>query len=324
MSARPSRFEFSTVRLRFGEPAGGRLGRALGRPRPCVGRLYRPDRPRDPPVVVCAPGVGLTAADGIDQVAERLAARGVAALAFDYRGWGASAGAADVGGRDDGEGVDGALPAVSPTRQRSDLRAAVDTVRDLEDVDGSRLGLWGIDLGAAHALALAADLPAVDAVVARAPAVRGRGLQPPRLRPHLGGLAAGLVDRLLAPVGRSRAVPIFGPPDAAALVAAPGVEAAVRDLRGGGSTAPDRTPARSYLALRGDDVRNALPDVGCPALFVAGTGDRVVETDAVERASERVPDSSLLRLPVGHHESLHGRAAERVLGQELAFLESEL
>lgn len=332
---RPSRYDFATVHLRFGGPSGA-LGRARARlpgggREPCAGRLYLPDRPRDPPVVVLAPGAGMRWRFGLDAVAERYAAGGVAAFVFDYRDWGDSRAAADgsADAADDTAGDD-RPPLVDPGRQIADLRAAVGAVRDLDDVDGSRVGLWGIDLSAAHALAVAASDPGIGAVVARAPATRARLLQGGR-RARLGGLLAGAADRLTRPLDRlgvpfvgGRTVPLVSEEDEPAVVAAPGAESAFRDLLPAGSTWTNETPARSLWRLRGHDVSARLRDVGCPTLFVAGSRDRVVRSDAVERASERVADSTLVRLPVGHWETFGGEAAGRVLGHELAFLESEL
>lgn len=294
---RPSRYEFSTSRLRF-TVDGDR----------CVGRLAHPDRPREPPVVVLAPGVGMVRQVGLDDLAERYAARGFAAFTFDYRGWGESDESGD------------APRTVSPTRQLADLRGAVDAVRGLDDVDGSRLALWGVDLSGATALELAGEDRHVDAVIARTPAP-GRRLGPDRLRPRLRGLGRGVVDRLLSVAGRTRSVPLFAATGEVGVVTAVGAERAVRSLLQPGTVWANETPARSLLALRGHDVDPSA--VSCPALFVTGDRDEVVDADAVEAMSEQVADGSFLRLPVDHYDTF-ADAASRVVGHELAFLDDVL
>lgn len=300
--AKPSRYGFATRGLRFGEDDA------------CRGHLYTPDRPDDAPVVVLAPGAGLAWRPTLEATAERFAERGYAVLAFDHRGFGAS-----------GEGR-----LLDPDRQRADLEAAVDAARDAPEVNGSRLALWGMDLSAGTALVAAADSHTVDAVVARFPVARGAALLPSWVRPRLRGLATGFVDYPVSAVGRlrgtpteerGRRVPLFGDAGDVAAISGTGVERAVRDALG---RDPGTTPARSPVKLQRHDVRDSFEEVRCPTLFVAGERDVLASPDAVQELSDSVTDSSLVRVPAGHYEALAGRALERVLSHELAFLDAEL
>ncbi|MFC7174295.1 hypothetical protein ACFQL0_14970 [Haloplanus litoreus] len=85
------RFEFATTTLTF--ESEGRTRR---------GRLYRPDRPSTPPVVVLGPTFAAEATFGYPRYAERFARAGYAAFVFDHGGSGA------VGTR--------TLPEISSTR----------------------------------------------------------------------------------------------------------------------------------------------------------------------------------------------------------------
>jgi dienelactone hydrolase len=59
----------------------------------CAGTLYRPSGATAPlPCVVMGHGLTLTRRDGIPAYAQRFAANGIAAFAFDYRHWGDSEG----------------------------------------------------------------------------------------------------------------------------------------------------------------------------------------------------------------------------------------
>lgn len=290
----PPRYEFSTVDLRF-ESGSGR----------CAGRLYKPDRPTDPPVVVLTPGVGLTWRESLVETAERLAHRGYAAFVYDHRGLGT-------------EGDDGV---VSPARQRADLEAAIAEVSSLPDVDGGRLALWGIDLSAGTALAVAAEEYRVRAVVARFPVLDGGRLVPGWVRPRLRGLGLAAGDRLLAVLGRGTSIPVFGDPGETALVTASGAARGASRL---GDARDRRTPARSLWALWRHDVSDSLDRVSCPTLFVAGTRDDIAPAPAVATMSERVSNASLVRVPVGHYDALSDPSIDRVLNHELAFLDAEL
>lgn len=83
--------------------------------------------------------------------ARTLGARGYAVLAFDYAGFG------------DSEGERGRL---APQEWVENLRAAVDRVSTVEEVDPDRIGLIGWGLGGGVVVAEAADDPRVRAVAA--------------------------------------------------------------------------------------------------------------------------------------------------------------
>ncbi|RSM56657.1 alpha/beta hydrolase [Actinoplanes sp. ATCC 53533] len=81
--------------------------------------------------------------------ADRLARAGLVTLAFDHRGFGASAGRR---GHEDTQG------------KLADLRSAVSLLRSRSEVDAERIGLVGICLGGGYAVSAAATDPRVRAV----------------------------------------------------------------------------------------------------------------------------------------------------------------
>jgi len=296
---RPSRYTFSTRSVAF----DGRRG-----------HLFTPDRPEAAPVVVLAPGAGLQWRPTLEATAERLAARGYAAFAFDHRGF----------AQTDGDRL------VSPARQRADLDAAVETVRDAPEVDSDRLALWGMDLSAGTALAAAADSFRVDGVVARFPVLAGKTLLPSWVRPRIRGLLRGVADYPVSVLGRLRGVdddergvrvPLFGEADETAAIAAPGVTREAGDALG---RDPGTTPARSLVMLQRHDLWERLEELHCPALFVAGEHDEVAPPGQVAAASDEVNDASLVRVPSSHYGALGGTGLDRTLNHELAFLDTEL
>lgn len=112
---------FTTDRLRF-DSHGDTL----------VGDLFRPAEPgADPaPVVVVTGSWTTTKEQQANFYARRLAAQGIAAFTFDFRGFGQSAGTPR-----DWE---------HPQRKADDIRAAVDFVSALDIVDPARIGALGV------------------------------------------------------------------------------------------------------------------------------------------------------------------------------------
>ncbi|MBX6754380.1 MAG: alpha/beta fold hydrolase [Thermorudis peleae] len=125
------------------------------------GELFWPQRPLAEPVpaVVLCTGIQGVKSLGMLLLGQALAEAGIAALAFDYRGFGAS------------EGPRGWL---DPHLQVRDIRAAIAWLAGDARVDSRWLGLVGMSFGGGHALVAAADDPLVRVVVALAPVTNGR------------------------------------------------------------------------------------------------------------------------------------------------------
>src|SRR5277367_1666552 len=111
------------------------------------------------PCVVLAHGLGGTVDSGLLPFAERFAAAGVDALAFDYRHFGAS----------DGE----PRQLLSIRRQLEDYAAAVAHARTLDGVDPERIVLWGYSFSGGHVVAAAVADGRVAAVISQLPAMDG-------------------------------------------------------------------------------------------------------------------------------------------------------
>ncbi|MGQ4555201.1 CocE/NonD family hydrolase [Halobellus sp. GM3] len=276
----------------------------------CGGRLYRPDRPADPPLVVLSGGPLGADASVLDRYAERVAAAGYAAFRFDVRHTGDS----------DGEPRN----LLSPSRQRADWEAAIGGLRSRGDVASDRIVLWGTDLAGGTVLDVAADDPRISAVVSQTPIRSGRAYLRSRGLGFLarGGLA-GVRDRLQSRLFGPHTIPVVddGLDDAPlALVETPGAGRRYRELLG--DDWENRTPARSLLALVGHTGADAAP--AAPTLFVGGTRDDVAPIESVEEAAEPVPNATLVRLPVGHFDPYDGADCEQVVGHGLAFFDAVL
>lgn len=297
---RPSRYEFSKVAVDF-ESGGER----------CSGWLYRPDRPAEPPVIVMAPGLGAEMDFGPHRYAERLAAEGYAVLLFDYRGFGSSDG--------------GVRRLISPARQVEDYRAAVAAARGLDGVDASRVALWGASLAGGHVLQVAAGDPRIAAVVAQAPVVDGVAFARRGGVTHLvKGVVAGVRDRIQSLALGPHTVPVVGDADEFAVVSGPGARYDFEALVPPQVQWENATPARVFLSLLRYRPAKAAERVTCPTLVVAGARDAVAPADAALSAAESMPNATYLRLPIGHFDAYGGRAFERSVDHQLAFLENAL
>ncbi len=111
---------------------------------PCAGVLRLPPThapgQRHPAVVLCA-GMSLTKEVWLPDHAARFNAAGFVTLNFDYRGFGASAGAP--------------RRRLDPEEQVTDTRNALTFLESCDAVDADRLALYGVSLGASVATAVA-------------------------------------------------------------------------------------------------------------------------------------------------------------------------
>ncbi|GAB2662206.1 alpha/beta hydrolase [Nocardia goodfellowii] len=120
------------------------------------GDIYLPDDPgiRLPhAAVVLAQGFTGTRTVLVPAYAAQFAHAGVAALTFDYRGFG---------------GSDGERHRLLPAEQIDDIRNAITYMTTRPDIDGNRIALWGTSFGAAHAMYVGGVDTRVRAVVAQA------------------------------------------------------------------------------------------------------------------------------------------------------------
>jgi fermentation-respiration switch protein FrsA (DUF1100 family) len=103
------------------------------------------------PAVALAPGTGGVKELYHEPFARRLAETGIAALLFDYRGFGASGGEP--------------RQRIFPHDQIEDYRSALTWLALQPEIEADRLGVWGASLSGGHVIHLGAFDPRVKAVV---------------------------------------------------------------------------------------------------------------------------------------------------------------
>lgn len=267
------------------------------------------------PCVVLAHGLAGTVDSGLLPFAERYAAAGLDALAFDYRHFGAS------------EGEPRQL--LSIPAQLEDYAAAIAHARSLEGVDPARIVVWGSSYSGGHAVAVAAADQRVAAVVSQVPAMDGLATLLNLVR--YAGL--GQLARIVSVGLRDLAGSLRGrPPVMVDVVGPPGAVAAM--------TAPDAEPG--YLAIVGPSWRNEIAArvflraglyrpglqadrVPCPMLVQIADTDSVAPPKAAQDAAWRATGRAEVRTyPIGHFDLYTGAAFERAVADQLHFFSRHL
>ncbi|HWM07837.1 MAG TPA: alpha/beta fold hydrolase [Solirubrobacteraceae bacterium] len=277
----------------------------------CAAWLYRPDG-GPVPCVVLAHGFSAVRDQRLDAFAERFARAGLAALAFDYRHFGASEGAP--------------RQLVDLAAQLADWRAAIAFARGLDGIDGARIALWGSSLSGGHAMAVAASDPSLAAVVAQAPFADGLiSLPALGLAQTLRLAREGLRDQLRAARGLPpHVIPVVGPAGTLRVLSAPSAEPGFRAMTPPDTTWRNEVAARVALRLGLYRPARRAARIGCPMLVCVADRDDLTAPGLAIRAARRAPRGELVRYPVGHFDVFVGDGFERAVGDQTAFLTRHL
>ncbi len=279
----------------------------------CAAWLFRPPAAASPaPCVVMASGLSCVREQRLDAFAERFAAAGYLVLAFDYRHFGGSGGSPRF--------------LMNAARQRDDWRAALAYARALEEVDVTRIALWGFSLGGGSVQALAIGEPGIAAAICVAPVVDGL-----RSLLYMGGVRhvarlgiAGVRDALLARRGAEpHTVPAGGPRGSRAVLAAPGTLAEFAAVTPPGSTWRNELCARAVLAPPYRLAREA-GRIRYPILYCIAKDDLINPPALGIQAAEGAPRGELRLYPGGHFAPLVGETFEMTVTDQIEFLDRHL
>jgi alpha-beta hydrolase superfamily lysophospholipase len=270
----------------------------------CAAWVYSPaSAAASAPIVVMAHGLSGTRRDRLGAFAERFARAGLAALVFDHRGFGDSAGEPDL---------------FHPTRQLDDWRAAIAFARSLPGIDPDRVATFGSSMGGGNALAAAAADRDVAAAVSQVPFL---DIWRQAHRPSPRVVAQSLLAAVLG-----RHLPAVGQPAEAAFINAPGGETGWRYVVsiGEDSRWRNRVSARWLLGRPYRPARHAAR-LHCPWLVCVGEADRVAKPGPAIAAARRAPLGELRTYPgVDHFDIYDGPEHEAVVADEIAFLRRHL
>ena len=274
--------------------------------------LYRPTDSGPTPLLVMAHGLGAVRSMRLDAYAERFSAAGYACLVFDYRNFGDSQGEPrqllDIG------------------MQLADWAAAVAYARTLAGIDHHRIGLWGTSFGGGHVIATAARLPGIAAAVAQCPFTDGiasaRTLNP-LIFTRVGILAAR--DLVAARLGKPPVmIPAVGRPGEVALMNAPDAYPGYLRLVPDGVELPNEVAARIALKIMTYRPGRSTAKIACPILFCVCETDSVAPAVPTLRYAAKAPRGEVRVYPQGHFAIYVDDAFERVVADQLAFLDRHL
>ena len=278
----------------------------------CAGWLYRPKGIKRPPLVIMAHGFAAERAFGLPAFAERFADIGMAVLLFDYRTFGSSDG----------------LPRnnVDPIHHGQDWDAAIAHGRSLSDVDPERVTLWGTSFSGAHIVCAAARDSNIQSLIGLVPF---SGVDPDTSHlpwtDYFKYMMAAMWDRLkTATTGEPHYIPVIGPPGSLSalntLECLPGYMAMVPE----GMKLDNRTPAKAMMNFFTYSPLSAAQSVNCPTLLIAGEYDSLVPLSSVERLSEAIIRSELVKLKCNHFDPYIGEWFEKNVSIQTDFLKRHL
>ncbi len=277
----------------------------------CAAWLYRPDGVDRPPIVVMAHGFAAIRALRLDAYATRFAQAGYAALVFDYRGWGDSAG--------------------EPRRvldiraQHADWRAAIAHARSIAGVDSSRVIAWGSSFGGGHALHLAARDQSFAAVIAQVPHINGPAsafARPPQLVARL--ILAGAYDQLGALLGREPyRVDAAGEPGSFAMLTSPDAAPMAKRLAGDRYEellSENNVAARIALRVPFYTPGRTTNQITAPTLIQLAKHDIVTPYNIAMKAAKRIPNGEIRSYDCGHFDPYLEPHFDAVIADQIDFL----
>jgi len=280
----------------------------------CRGWLFLPTTSGDSkaPVIVMAHGLGGVKEMGLEAYAQRFVESGYACLVFDYRHFGSS----------DGE----PRQLLDVDRQLADWQAAIDYARELSQVDGSRMALWGSSFGGGHVLVAGTRNPQVAAVIAQCPFTDGVSSALAMDTWNAVKLSAlALADVLGSWFGRPPIyVPLAAGPSELAMMNAPDVSAGYLSLVPQGFSFRNEVAARIVLGLFMHAPGRIARNLRVPALLCVCDSDSVAPAGATLKHAAKMPLSEVKRYPLGHFDIYSGAGFESVMADQLEFIQRQL
>jgi dienelactone hydrolase len=278
----------------------------------CAAWLTRPAGPGPHPGLVLVHGFGANHTMSLEHYEQHFSQAGIATLAFDYRGLGAS----------------GGFPRqrLSLRKHRQDVAAAFEFLATLPDIDAGRVGLWGTSLGAMHVLKVAATRHDVAAVVVQCPIVDG-----PAVVRHMGvGAMLRLTAPILTDVGRRllgrtpHYVPIVGPAGSAAAVTAPGALDGWNSTVSPGGAFDNRVGASDVAEIAVTSATHTASHISAPTLVCVSDRETLMNPARAEDIARRAPRGEARHYDADHFDVYHPPLRPQLLADQTDFLRTHL
>ena len=273
------------------------------------GYLFLPkQKAEDLPCIVLGHGFTGTQ-DRLWSSAERFAQEGMAALTFDYRNFGESAGEP--------------RQVIRIKEQLSDFRHAIAFARKQPQIDPARIGIWGSSLGGGHVITLAAEDPKIAAVVAQVPfngfpkKVEGRSKQETNRI-----LEVMFKDALRGLFGRP---PIYikavGNTGELAVMASEQAEKTIESMKS--DLWQNKVAPRALLDMMKYKPGKVAAKIKVPVLVCIAEFDKETQNDT-QRALATGPKAETRAYPVAHFDFYRPDIRKHLLDEQAAFFKQAL
>ncbi len=243
------------------------------------------------PAVFTGPGFAGVKEVLIPDYSTELAERGIASLAFDYPGFGASGGKV--------------RQHVDPAQQLRTFRAALDTLYGHPRIDVEHIGVWGTSMSGGHALVMAATDPRVNAVAAIIPFIELKPTGNLSMAPIL------LRDRVRRLLGRpGLTIPAAGHPGEVAAMNSDGAFEWAEEITYGAVNYRNEVTVASLPNMLRWSTRKSAGKIRIPVLAVLAETDTITPPGRVRGALSSVPNVTYASYPETHFELFiqHGAA----------------
>jgi uncharacterized protein len=276
--------------------------------------LYLPQNTKDNfPCVILSNGFGGTKDMVLEEYALHFAENGIAAIAFDYRYFGAS----DGQPRHFFNGV----------RRQEDIKAAVEFARNHQNINPDQIILWGTSAGAAYGITIAAEDQKIAGVIAQCPSLDHKKDDKIIFRREGLLFFLKLFMHAQRDKGRSRfglsphLIPIVGKPGSFAFMTAPGAFEGYAELAKKSKLFVNGICARSLLMLQGKNPIHTAQQVNCPVLLQVCEYDNTVDPDSHTQVAHILGDkATLIKYPIGHFDIYHGDNFNKAVNAQVEFI----
>lgn len=265
--------------------------------------------------IIMANGIGGTKDMGLEAYAVRYQEAGFAVLAFDYRHFGES------------EGQPRQL--IWIPYQLQDYLAAIEYARNLEEIDPTKIAIWGTSLSGGHVIVLAAKDKTIACVSAQCPGLDGRASAMIAFERQSIGytfrmLMHGQRDLVRYWLGLSpHKMPIVGKPGTIALYTDP----EAFDFFTNHASASFINEACARIIIRGDKYRPVkhARNVRCPILLQICDNDNITPKKAVEETEKSLGENAEIKhYPIGHFDIYSGDNFEKSVSDQIDFFKKHL
>ncbi|KIX04240.1 uncharacterized protein Z518_07794 [Rhinocladiella mackenziei CBS 650.93] len=272
------------------------------------------------PCVILSHGLSCIKEMGLGEVAEKFVSElPVTCLVYDHRGFGTSDTAPHAPRQE-----------VITWLQANDMRDAITYVQTRQEVDKSKIALWGYSLSAGEAMYVTAIDRRVKAIIALGPALDGREIVKRLAPPHAINAMQSLfeIDRLARAEGKP---PITVPVVASELGAQPALPspesfAFFSQWEKNGSAWKNELTLRSLddISTYSLPMSHLMDVTPTPIFYGVATRDTNGPPDMVLRQYEKLSEPKELTIVDADHYELMGPAREILHPKEVAFLKKTL